>query len=70
MPPSICSCEPGGGDDDVRLELLAGFEPDPGLREGLDLIGLDRGSAVAQRVQQVAAEHGAQALVPGHVLAA
>ena len=57
----------GGGDDDIGLQLLAGFEPDATLGESVDLVGDDRGLAGADGLEQVAVRHRAEALVPGFV---
>ncbi|MCU0888139.1 MAG: hypothetical protein MUC64_09015 [Rubritepida sp.] len=57
----------GGGDDQVRLQLLAGLEQDALLREALDLAGDDARRSLGHRVEQVAVRHIGQALVPGAV---
>ena len=45
--PAPRSCRPGGGDDDVGVQLLAGLQPDAGLGERLDRVGDDRGACPA-----------------------
>ena len=57
----------GGGDDDVRLQLLARCQPDARFRERLDAVGHDRRLPLPDRPKQVAAWHQAHPLVPGVV---
>ena len=54
----------GGGDDHVGLQLGARRELEPLLGERLDAVGHDRRAARADRLEQVAVGHEAQALVP------
>jgi hypothetical protein len=56
--------EPGGGDDDVRIEVGTRTQGDPGLRERVDLVGDDRRRTIAQGGEQVAVRDQAQSLVP------
>ena len=56
--------EPGRGDDDVRVDALAGRQPDAGLVEALDRVGHDRCLARVDRAVQVAVRDQAQPLIP------
>ncbi len=59
--------EPGRRDDDVGIEMPAGFELDPRFGERHDPIGHHRGCSCVDGVEQVAVRHETQALVPGRV---
>ncbi len=56
--------QPGGGDDDVGRELLAGAQLEPLLGEALDLVGDHGGLAGADRLEEIAVGHQAEPLVP------
>ena len=59
--------QPGRGDDDVRVQLGPGGQPDPGLGERLDRVGHHRRPARPDRGEQVAVRDEAEPLVPGVV---
>jgi hypothetical protein len=59
--------EPGGRDDDVRLEDLAGGQPDPRLGELLDRVGGHRRLALPVRGEQVAVRQHGDPLLPGPI---
>jgi hypothetical protein len=63
-PTEEAEVEAGGGDDDVRLELLPGGEPDPGLGERLDGVGDHRRPPLAQCREQVPVGDDGEALLP------
>jgi hypothetical protein len=54
----------GGGDHDIGFDLLAGFEPQPGGREPLDLAGHHRHASSLHRIEQISVRQQAEALVP------
>ena len=57
--------QPGGGDDDVGLELARPTASRmPRSVKRLDAVGDDRRAAASDRLEQVAVGHGAQPLVP------
>jgi hypothetical protein len=56
--------QPGGGHDDVGLELTARRQPDARLGERVDLVGDDLGGPRGDRLEQVAVGDDAEPLVP------
>ena len=54
----------GRSNDDIRLQLLAGFKQNPGFGKPLDVVGYDLGLTATQRLEQIAIGHGTQTLVP------
>ena len=56
--------EPGRGDDDVGLELVAGFQENALFGEAVDLVGDDRGLAALDALEQVGIGNEGDALPP------
>ena len=68
MSPLAREVEAGRGDDDVGLQLLAGFQQDALLGEAVDLVGDDGGLAGLDALEQVAVGNERDALPPRPVL--
>ena len=70
MPPITCSLSPVA----VTMMSASSSSPDfsrmPVSVKRLDVVGDDRGAALADRAEQVAVGHEAQPLVPGIVASA
>ena len=58
----------GGRNDDIRFQLLAGFQANARVGEAFNMVGFDRGSTRLDGIKQVAVFHHAQALIPGVVV--
>ena len=59
--------QPRRGDDDVGRKLAAVLQANAVARKGVDLVGDDGGTLLADRLEQIAVGHEAEPLVPGIV---
>ena len=66
--PEHVEIEAGGGDDDVRFELSAGFQQDALRRECVDFVSDNGRLAGADAAKDVAVRHEGDALAPGPVV--